>query len=103
MRVYWYWPFLRDELLALARAFPQSGEEKLVVHAMPGRLDATDARGTGWRVDTTLPAVAPRSEGTMRWAASRTTTYARQVRARRRLLRSEPFDVAHVMFLNYFV
>ncbi len=103
MRIYWYWPYLRDELLALARAVPQAHDDQLVVHAMPGRLTTHPARGPGWRVDETLPAVARRSEGSVRWAVSRATTYGRQTRARRRLLRAEPFDVAHVMFLNYFV
>ncbi|HEY3831905.1 MAG TPA: glycosyltransferase family 4 protein [Acidimicrobiia bacterium] len=103
MKVYWYWPYIRDELLALARAIPDTGDDEVVVHAMAGRLAGADTSGPGWRVAATLPAVAPRDEGSMRWAASRATTYLGQARARRTLLRDEPFDVAHVMFLNYFV
>jgi glycosyltransferase involved in cell wall biosynthesis len=103
LKVYWYWPYIRDELLALARALPETGDDEVVVHAMAGRVAGPVASGPGWRVAPTLPAVAPRAEGSVRWAASRATTYLGQARARRRLLRDEQFDVAHVMFLNYFV
>jgi glycosyltransferase involved in cell wall biosynthesis len=123
LQVYWYWPFIRDELLALARAFPESADEgalgryaerpratkpdherdQLIVHAMPGRLTGLDTSSPGWRVEATLPPVASREEGTLRWAMSRATTYGRQVRARRKRLSAEHFDVAHVWFLNYLV
>ncbi len=100
MRIYWYWPFAREEDIELARATPGPGDT-LTVHAIdrPGAPRASTPQVT---IRADLPDVAPRSEGSPRWLASRTRTYLARSRARRAAVRSGGFDVAHVAFLNQY-
>jgi glycosyltransferase involved in cell wall biosynthesis len=100
MRIYWYWPFAREEDVALARATPGPGDT-LTVHALdrPGAPRESSEQVT---IRAELPDVVPRSEGTARWAASRATTYWRRVAARRRAVAGGGFDVVHVAFLNQY-
>jgi glycosyltransferase involved in cell wall biosynthesis len=98
MRIYWYWPFAREEDITLARATP-GPQDTLTVHALdrPGAPAAETGRVT---ILPVLPDIAERTEHSPRWAASRVRTYAERSRARRTLLRTGAFDVAHVAFLN---
>ncbi len=99
MRIHWYWPFVRTEELGLARAFAARGDDVLV-QTIGGRVDSTTAQGFTMRCD--VPDVPSRSEGTMRWAASRATVYPRRARARARAVRGFAPDVVHVVYMNYF-
>jgi glycosyltransferase involved in cell wall biosynthesis len=100
MRIYWYWPFAREEDIELARATPGPGDT-LTVHALdrPGAPRESTDRVT---VRADLPDVAPAAEGSPRWTASRTWTYLARARARRAAVRTGGFDVAHVAFLNQY-
>jgi len=100
MRIYWYWPFAREEDIALARATPGPADH-LTVHALdrPGAPRESTARVT---VRADLPDVAPTVEGSPRWLASRAGTYLARARARRAAVRAGGFDVAHVAFLNQY-
>jgi glycosyltransferase involved in cell wall biosynthesis len=100
MRIYWYWPFAREEDITLARATP-GPDDTLTVHALdrPGAPRESTATVT---IRAELPDVAARSEGSARWAVSRVDTYRARAAARRRVLRESPFDVAHVAFLNQY-
>ncbi len=101
MRLYWYWPFLREEDVALVEATVRPGDELTVqVLDRPGapRASTDPAR----RIVRDLREVAPFPEGSLRWVASRAATYAERLRRRRALLATLPVDVAHVHFINYF-
>jgi hypothetical protein len=98
MRIYWYWPFAREEDIELARATPGPADT-LTVHALdrPGAPRESTARVT---VRADLPDVDATQEGSARWLASRARTYVARARARRATVRAGAFDVAHVAFLN---
>ncbi len=100
MRLYWYWPFAREEDFALALATP-GPHDSLMLHALdrPGvpRLDA--GRVT---VRADLPDVTAVEERSIRWAVSRSTTYRARARARRLTVEQGRFDVCHVAFLNQY-
>ncbi len=100
MRIYWYWPFAREEDFELALATPAAGDS-LVVHALdrPGAPRTSQGRVTV-RVD--LPDVSTDPERSLRWALSRTMTYRARARARRDAVRAGDFDVCHVAFLNQY-
>lgn len=100
MHIYWYWPFAREEDITLARATPDS-DDTLTVHALdrPGAPRESNDRVT---IRAELPDVAPRSEGTLRWATSRVTTYRDRARLRRAAVARGEFDVAHIAFLNQY-
>jgi glycosyltransferase involved in cell wall biosynthesis len=101
VRAYWYWPYLRREELVLAEGFLRPGDE-LVVHTTPRPSDPITSPGSGCLVDSSLPAVRDRAEGTARWVASRATTYWRRAAVREAAVRRGAFDVAHVVYLNPF-
>ena len=100
MRLYWYWPFAREEDFALALATP-GPHDSLMLHALdrPGvpRLDA--GRVT---VRADLPDVTDVEERSIRWAVSRSATYRARARARRLTVQQGHFDVCHVAFLNQY-
>ncbi len=100
MRVYWYWPFAREEDFALALATP-GPDDHLTLHALdrPG-VPRLDAGRVVVRAD--LPDVAHLEERSLRWAFSRTLTYRARARARRRVVEQGGFDVCHVAFLNQY-
>ncbi|MGZ4713246.1 MAG: glycosyltransferase family 4 protein [Acidimicrobiia bacterium] len=100
MRIYWYWPFAREEDIELARATP-GPDDTLTVHALdrPGAPREDSERVT---IRSELPDVADRSEGTARWALSRADTYRRRAALRRAELAPGRYDVAHVAFLNQY-
>lgn len=100
MRIYWYWPFAREEDFALALATPRAGDT-LTLHALdrPG----VPRQGAG-RVEVrpTLPDVDDATERSVRWALSRTATYRARARARADAVAAGGFDVVHVAFLNQY-
>lgn len=98
MDIYWYWPYLRPEHLALVDAVPRPGDT-LVVHTIPDRIAPADRDRGAVRIEATLPEVGRERERSLRWFASRATTYPRRSRARAALAR-DGFDLAHVVFLN---
>ena len=101
MQIYWYWPFVRPEELVLADSVPGPGDS-IVVHAVKGRLAGVVAGDHRSEIVDELPGLPPRSEGSLAWLGSRTTAYTRRAAERRRYLARRPFDVAHVVYLNYF-
>lgn len=102
MNLYWYWPYLRQEELAIAAGAVRAGD-RLVVHTTARVEEPVVAPIAGCVVRPTLPAVEERTEGSARWALSRAGTYTRRTRARSRAVRQGNFDVAHMMYLNPFV
>jgi glycosyltransferase involved in cell wall biosynthesis len=100
MRIYWYWPFAREEDIDLARATP-GPDDSLTVHALdrPGAPRASTPRV---EIRAELPDVERTTEGSARWLASRTRTYVARARLRRRAVRTGGFDVAHIAFLNQY-
>lgn len=101
MRVYWYWPFLRREELALARGVLEPGDE-LLVHTTPRPADLVVSDIPGCRVEAALEAPRDASEGSARWLASRARTYVQRAAVRDRTMRTGGFDVAHVVYVNRF-
>ncbi|MGZ6962772.1 MAG: glycosyltransferase family 4 protein [Acidimicrobiia bacterium] len=102
MNLYWFWPYLRQEELVIAEGAVQPGDH-LVVHTTNRVDEPVVAQVPGCVVEPTLIGVAPREEGSLRWAVSRATTYVQRARARSRAVREGGFDVAHMMYLNPFV
>jgi glycosyltransferase involved in cell wall biosynthesis len=100
VRIYWYWPFAREEDFALALATPRA-DDTLTLHSLdrPG----VPRRAAG-RVEVrpTLPDVDDATERSVRWAVSRTATYRARARARYDAVARGGFDVAHVAFLNQY-
>ena len=100
MRIYWYWPFAREEDFELALATPGEGDS-LVLHALDRPGVPRDSRGRV-TVRADLPDVSTDPERSLRWAVSRTATYRSRARSRRSAIASGGFDVAHVAFLNQY-
>lgn len=100
MRIYWYWPFAREEDFALALATPREGDS-LTVHALD-RPGAPRRDGGRVEVRATLPDVPDAPERSLRWATSRAVTYWGRARARAAAVRAGDFDIAHVAFLNQY-
>lgn len=103
MDVYWYWPYVRREELALANGLLRPGD-RLAVHATPRPADPVVSPHPDCAVLPPLPGVDERTaEGSLRWAASRATTYVARARARAAEVRVGQHDLAHVIYLNPFV
>ena len=100
MKIYWYWPFVRDEELATGEALCAAGHS-VYLHTIAGRVTHHQAPDR-FTVDASVPAVASKAEGTARWLASRATTYPMRARVRKHAVRRGDFDIAHVIYLNYF-
>lgn len=100
MRIYWYWPFAREEDFALALATPRA-DDTLTLHCLD-RLGVP--RHSEVRVDVrpTLADVDDATERSLRWARSRVQTYRGRARARADAVRTGQYDVAHVAFLNQY-
>ncbi|HEX5613926.1 MAG TPA: glycosyltransferase family 4 protein [Acidimicrobiia bacterium] len=106
MRIYWYWPFARPEELVLAESVPRP-HDVLVVHTIAGRVEPGATRSvadvaSAVEVRATLPGHETRRERSVGWLASRARTYLQRVRARRTAVVAGGFDVAHIVYLNYF-
>jgi len=103
MDIYWYWPYLRQEELALAGGVLRQGDH-LAVHCTDRPLDPISSSLEGCEVLPALPGVDERSsEGSISWGVSRASTYIGRARARQSVLQEETFDVAHVIYLSPFV
>ncbi len=103
MDIYWYWPYLRQEELALAGGVLRKGDH-LAVHCTDRPLEPISSSLEGCEVLPALPGVDERStEGSISWGVSRAATYIGRARARHSVLKEETFDVAHVVYLNPFV
>ncbi len=103
MDIYWYWPYLRQEELALAGGVLRKGDH-LAVHCTDRPLDPISSSLEGCEVLPALPGVDERSsEGSISWGVSRASTYIGRARARQSVLQEETFDVAHVIYLSPFV
>lgn len=103
MDIYWYWPYLRQEELALADGVLRQGDH-LAVHCTPRPLDPISSSLEGCEVLPALPGVDERSsEGSISWGVSRASTYIGRARSRHSVLKGETFDVAHIIYLNPFV
>ena len=103
MDIYWYWPYLRREELALASGVVRPGD-RLLVHATPRPDDPVVTDLPGVELLDPLPGVDERTaEGSVRWATSRASTYLARMRARSRVVRERRPDLAHVIYLNPFI
>ena len=103
MDVYWYWPYVRREELALATGLLRAGDH-LAVHSTPRPTDPVVSPHPDCEILPPLPGVDERTaEGSLRWAASRGTTYLARARARAAEVRGGHHDLAHVVYLNPFV
>ncbi len=100
MRIYWYWPFAREEDVALALATP-GGDDSLVVDALD-RPGAPRIETDRVIVRARLPEVDGTREGSVRWAGSRARTYRSRSVMRREAIATGDFDVCHVAFLNQY-
>jgi glycosyltransferase involved in cell wall biosynthesis len=101
VKIYWYWPFARQEEIGVLPAVVRPGDE-LVVHSLARPEGLKAQSGNGWVVRPELPEVQQVREFSPAWFSSRTSTYVRRAAQRRRLERSFQADLTHVMFLNYF-
>lgn len=103
MDIYWYWPYVRREELALATGLLRPGDH-LAVHSTPRPTDPVVSPHPDCEVLAPLPGVDERTaEGSLRWAASRGATYLARARARAAEVRDGHHDLAHVVYLNPFV
>ncbi len=103
MDIYWYWPYLRQEELALAGGVLRRGDH-LAVHCTDRPLDPISSFIEGCEVLPALPGVDERSsEGSISWGVSRASTYIGRARDRQSVLKEETFDIAHVIYLSPFV
>jgi glycosyltransferase involved in cell wall biosynthesis len=101
MEIYWYWPFAREEDVAVVPATVREGDH-LTVHTLRRPGSPEPISEAGYSFVPTLPEVRERDEGTARWLASRATTYTARARQRRRTLRQGRFDLCHIHYLNRF-
>ncbi len=109
MRAYWYWPFVRPEELGLATSFAGLGHD-LLLHTLPGRIETTPTAALNYTIRDDIPDLVARDEGTLAWMMSRATTYPRRAFTRQRVVESGSrhgsgsgsFDIAHIVYLNYF-
>ena len=100
MDVYWYWPFVRNEELGVGHEFVKRGHS-IHLHTIAGRLDRPEVE-SALEIVATVPGVKNRSEGTTRWLTSRAATYPLRARHRRQAIGTRAFDLAHIIYLNYF-
>jgi glycosyltransferase involved in cell wall biosynthesis len=99
VRIYWYWPFAREEEIGLVGEVAGPGDELLVdVLACPTSPPAAAAQR--WSVRAAVRELPSRRHGSVSWAVSRAVTYVGRALDRRRTVRSFRPDVCHVMFQN---
>jgi glycosyltransferase involved in cell wall biosynthesis len=100
VRIYWYWPFAREEDVALALATPGRGDT-LTVSALdrPGVASLVTASVA---ITPELPEVDEQVERTPSWALSRVRTYRARSKIREDRVRQGDFDVCHVAFVNQY-
>ncbi len=100
MKIYVYWPFLRQEEFALLTSWPRADDE-LIVHTMR-RAGAPSGRHGNVEVLDDLADVSSARVGSPRWLASRTLTYVTRARQREQAIQRLQPDVAHVVYQNLF-
>lgn len=99
MKVYWYWPFTREENYPLAE---RVGSDQLVHELVVSTIDRPGAwrdQGSTVLIRHDLPPVRPAS-GRAGWAIDRSTTYVRRAAARRRAVKAVDPDLVHVWYPN---
>ena len=99
MKVYWYWPFTREE------NFPLAEEVRAKVHALTvSTIDRPGAWLTagGVNVQRSLRTVDRTLPPSARWCWDRAAAYASRVRQRHIDVRLSQPDVAHLWYLNIF-
>ncbi len=101
LRIYWYWPFARAEDVGIARAAVRNGDRLLIQTVDRPGVPVSDPSDP-YVVRSDVPEVRSARERSLRWVMSRAITYIGRVWARHRLLRSQDFDVVHLMFVNRF-
>ncbi len=108
MRIYWYWPFVRSEELGVGNELLRCGHD-VTLHTIRGRIAGATSHdptprtdGPQIHIDDSVPAVPQKSEGGARWLATRATTYPRRALNRHTTVKRGGFDVAHIVYLNYF-
>ena len=101
MRVYWYWPFAREEDIGLAPEILRPGDH-LTVEVIDRAGSPAVGDRTGWRVAAGLPEVKPLKARSPAWVADRAVNYTRRAAARRASMRAGGYDLCHLMYLNYF-
>lgn len=102
MRIYWYWPFAREEEMAIAAALPRSGDH-LTVHSMrrPGSPEPFESASVTVRCD--LPEIDTRlAPPHVRWAANRVGTYLQRAWRRGSAIREDRPDLVHLLYLNHY-
>lgn len=101
MKIYWYWPFVREEELGLVPGAIRPGDQ-LLVQSLDRPEGVRPLTGAGWSVRPDLPDVPVVPELTPTWFMSRISTYVARAAQRRESERHFSPDLSHVMFLNYF-
>jgi glycosyltransferase involved in cell wall biosynthesis len=99
VRFHWYWPFVREDELAMARAVASGGHEVLV-EVIDRDAAPAERGGESVTVVRDLPDVTRAAR--MTWLPSRGATYVRRATARRRSWDSAAFDLYHLHYINRF-
>lgn len=102
MRIYWYWPFAREEEMGLVGEVAGPGDQ-LLVEVLARPTSPSAAADQRWSVRAAVRELPTRRHGSVTWAVSRARTYAGRALDRRRTVRSFRPDVCHVMFQNRLV
>lgn len=102
MKIYWYWPFAREEEMGLVEQVAGPGDQ-LLVDVLARSTSPSAADHERWSVRAAVREVPARREGSLVWGASRARTYVARAWDRRRSVRSFRPDVCHVMFQNRLV
>lgn len=100
MKFHWYWPFARSEELDWAKGTVRPGEQ-IIIQV----IDRGEAPAVGTSDGVTVLRDQPdvnRTVSKALWPFSRAATYQSRAAARRRLWRSEQFDLVHLHYVNRF-
>lgn len=103
MKIYWYRPYPSYPVSRLAATVLRDGDELLLQSLASHRGNPLTGSPSHYRALRNLPEPARRSEGSIRWVASRATTYLRRVYLRHRAATGGDHDICHVFALNYFI
>jgi glycosyltransferase involved in cell wall biosynthesis len=101
MRFHWYWPFARQEELALAMATARAGDS-VAVQVIDRSEAPTAGKHGAVTVIRNLPDVDRTESSGIRWLYSRQRTYRARTRARRDMWAENHFDLIHLHYLNRF-
>lgn len=101
MELYWYWPFARQEEIALARHVV-GPDDRLDVHVLDRPGAPSSEAGTRLRVIRNLPEVDHGRRRGPGWGVDRARTYLERHRRREEVLRQAHYDLVHLLFINRF-